>query len=115
MFQYLICQTTNATDRDADESSAESSEMASGFSSTAHESKEGIRSRSVAAKQEGVQKARNFLKRLTPDEKSSGYENTKAHGSKGLGAKGTGSKNGSTCIHSPLEVKSLVIKSRETR
>ena len=77
-------------------------------SSVPHESKESSRSLSVAAKQEVVQKARKFLKRLTPEEKDMGTDQA-------LHAKGSGSKGNSANITSPLEVKSLVIISRETR
>ena len=75
-------------------------------SSAPQDSKESSRSRSVAAKQEVVQKARKFLKRLTPEEKDMGTDQpTTTKGSKGNSAN----------ITSPLEVKSLVIISRETR
>ena len=90
--------------------SSRGNESSGGVPNTAHESREGLRSLSVTAKQEVVQKARKFLKRLTPDETYHGSETSKVHVPKGIGSKG-----GSTCIHSPLEVKSLVIKSRETR
>ena len=83
----------------------------SGIQAQSPESKESIRSRSVAAKQEVVQKARKFLKRLTPDEKVTGSDEA----TKTFNAKGSGSKGMSTNITSPLEVKSLVIISRETR
>ena len=75
------------------------------------ESKERILSRSAAAKQEVVQKARKFLKKLTPEEKDVGTFDM----AKGTGTKGSGSKGMSGNISSPLELKSLVIISRETR
>ena len=59
----------------------------------------------VSAKQEVVQKARKFLKRLTPEE--TGHDHSSS--------KGTGPKGASTCINAPVEVKSLVIMSRATR
>ncbi len=82
-----------------------------GIHTHSQESKESIRSRSVAAKQEVVQKARKFLKRLTPEEKEMGSDEP----TKTFSPKGPGSKGMSTNITSPLEVKSLVIISRETR